>query len=93
MPQTDTHSIALSKEHSNFLKQHVATGEFPSESEVIATALVRLKDEFAERRRWEQKVLVPTLERLEAEPESGIPIDQLIEHLAERRRQRVKVSA
>jgi len=91
MPQTATLQVTLSTEEIEFIRAQVAHGEFSSESEVLATGLVRLKDEMTDRRRWEQEVLLPTLDHLEANPTSAISIEEVIEHLAQRRLQRLKV--
>jgi putative addiction module CopG family antidote len=92
MPQTATLQVTLSDEEMKFVQERIAAGEFSSESEVVATGLQRLQEEASERDRWEQEVLIPRLVRMEAEPSTGIPLEQLMEHLEERRRRRLKAS-
>jgi Arc/MetJ-type ribon-helix-helix transcriptional regulator len=88
MAQADLLQITLSEEELQFVHEQVSSGEFSSESELVSTALGRIRDEVDERRRWEREVLIPRLAQRDSQTEHGISVEQLLANLAERRLQR-----
>jgi Arc/MetJ-type ribon-helix-helix transcriptional regulator len=51
------------------------------------------RDEDAELEQWLKEVGVPIYERMKADPSSAIPIEQVEQHLEERRRRRHESAA
>jgi antitoxin ParD1/3/4 len=92
MVQTPVLQITLTEEDLQFVRSKIATGEYASESEVLTDSLQMLRDEEADRERWEREVLLPIHDRLMANPSSAIPLEQVEKNLEARRRQRLKAS-
>jgi Arc/MetJ-type ribon-helix-helix transcriptional regulator len=70
----------------------MATGEYDSESDLISRGLEALKDEYEERRRYEQEVVGPAHDELMADLSLAIPLEQVERDLATARLQRLKAS-
>jgi len=88
MPQAPTLQITLSEEQLQFVKQQVESGNYLSDEAVLKQAVDILMEETDERQRWEQEILIPSIARLAADPDSAIPFDQVVATLETRRRER-----
>jgi len=93
MPQVSTLQVKLSVKSVEYLKKKVASGEFASESDALDDMVAARRDEDAELEQWLKEVGVPIYERMKADPSSAIPIEQVEQHLEERRRRRHESAA
>jgi len=92
MAQAPIHEITLSQEAWEFVRSKVASGEYESESEVLANSLELFREEDEERRRFEREEVIPAHDELIADPSSAIPMEQVRHNLEAARRQRLKAS-
>jgi antitoxin ParD1/3/4 len=88
MGQSHDLHITLSDEAVQFVRRKVSSGEYASESDVINESVAVLQDNDTEVERWLRDVGVPIYERMKADPSSAIPIEQVEQHLEERRKRR-----
>ena len=90
MAQSPIH-ITLSDEAAiEFVRSKVSSGEYASEEEMVREGLEVLKQESAQRERWEREVLLPAYERYKADPSTGVPIEEVKRRFEARRRERLK---
>jgi Arc/MetJ-type ribon-helix-helix transcriptional regulator len=81
--------ITLSDEAAvEFVRGKVRSGDYASEAEVVLEGLEKLRAEAEEQARWEREVLVPTHERMMAEPDSAVSLEAVRQGLETRRRER-----
>jgi antitoxin ParD1/3/4 len=92
MPQPPPLQITLSEAAFEFVQRKIASGEFASPSEVLSESMEILKEQADDQARWEREFVIPAYDRLKADPSSGIPLEEVEQHLAERRRLRSKAS-
>ena len=92
MSETMTLTIKLSPETREFIRSRVESGEFTSESEVVLEGIETLRAKTEARERWEQEVLIPTHDRMMANPSLALSREQLLTSLEEARRLRRKAS-
>jgi Arc/MetJ-type ribon-helix-helix transcriptional regulator len=71
-----------------FVRSKVSSGNYASEAEVVLEGLEKLRYEAEEQARWEREVLVPTHERLIANPDSAVSLEAVRQGLEARRRER-----
>ncbi len=71
-------TFSLPKEHANFIDAKVASGDYASGSEVIREGLRALQARDAAIERWLREEVVPTALEMQAHPERGIPIDEVM---------------
>jgi Arc/MetJ-type ribon-helix-helix transcriptional regulator len=88
MAHSNRLNITLSDDAVQFIRSKLANGEYSSESEVINESQGALKDRAEEREAWERNVLMPSHDRLVANPSSAIPLEKVKQHLEARRRER-----
>ena len=79
-------TISLPEEQSTFIDAKVASGDYGSASEVVRAGLRALQERDAAIERWLREEVVPTYERMKANPESGIPAEQVFAELRVRNR-------
>ncbi len=84
MKPVDKRTISLPEEHSAFIDAKVASGDYASASEVVRAGLRALQERDAAIERWLREEVVPTYERLQADPESGIPAAEVFNRLRDR---------
>ena len=83
--------ITLSDEAAiEFVRNKVRSGAYASETDVVRKGISVLQDEDAELERWLTEVGGSRCDSFQANPSSGITIDQLEKNLAERRRRRAE---
>jgi antitoxin ParD1/3/4 len=90
MPQATSLQVTLSEEALKFVREKVSKGEFASESEVINESVAAMRDHDHEFERWLQEVGGPRYDNFQANPSSGIPVDQVEKNLEQRRKERAK---
>ena len=90
MPQATSLQITLSEDALKFVREKVSKGEFASESDVINESVAAMQDHDAELEHWLHEVGGPRYDRFQANPSSGIPIDQVEKNLEQRRKERAK---
>lgn len=83
MRTTQQFSITLPNEMAATIRSKVASGEYATESEVIRDGMRALiaRDKAVEN--WLRQEVVPAYEALKANPERGIPLDEVLAGLEE----------
>jgi antitoxin ParD1/3/4 len=90
MPQATSLQVTLSEDALEFVREKVSKGEFASESDVINESVAAMRDHDHEFERWLQEVGGSRYDNFQANPSSGIPIDQVEKNLEQRRKERAK---
>ena len=80
-------TISLSQEQAAFVDAKVASGDYASVSEVIREGLRAVKARDAEIELWLRKEVVPTHERLAADPSSARSADDVLNAIYARHEQ------
>jgi antitoxin ParD1/3/4 len=90
MPQATSLQVTLSEDALKFVREKVSKGEFASESDVINESVAVMQDHDHEFEHWLQEVGGARYDNFQANPSSGIPIDQVEKNLEQRRKERAK---
>lgn len=90
MRNTAPLTITLPLEMAAMVKAKVASGEYASDSEVIRDGLRILQARDAALEKWLQDEVVKSYEEHMADPDSGIPAEQILDHVRAAYRARTK---
>ena len=82
MPGTEQLSVTLPKEMAEMIKSKVASGEYASESEVIWDGLRALSERDLTTENWLRDKVVPSLDRMQADPSRGRTVQQVRDSLS-----------
>jgi antitoxin ParD1/3/4 len=93
MRSTQQFSITLPNEMADLVKSKVATGEYATESEVIRDGLRTLAARDKAVEKWLREQVVPACEALKADPSRALTLEQVRQHLAEKRKSAGKAKA
>ena len=74
--------ITLPDEELAIVRQKVSTGEFASESEVISEGIALIHENDLSFEQWVRKVALPAYENFEADPSTGMSVEQVRAQLA-----------
>jgi len=85
MRSTQQFSITLPNEMASMVRAKVSGGEYATESEVIRDGLRTLAARDKAIEAWLREQVVPAAEAIQADPSRALSIDQVREHLAEKR--------
>ena len=85
MRGTEQFSITLPSEMAQMVKDKVSSGEYASESEVIRDGLRALEARNRAVEHWLRTEGVAAYDRLKADPSRALSVDQVRQHLADRR--------
>ena len=88
MRTTQQMSITLPTEMTARVKSRVASGEYASESEVIREGLRALQAREDAVEHWLRTEVVDIYDKMKANPERAIPIEEVQAHLIARRKAR-----
>jgi antitoxin ParD1/3/4 len=83
MPETVKRTFSLTAEQSAFIDQQVERGAYATASEVVRDGLRELQEHDAVIEKWLRDEVMPTLERMDADPSRGIPAEKVRKHLEE----------
>lgn len=86
MRSTQQFSITLPNEMADLVKAKVSGGEYATESEVIRDGLRSLIARDRALERWLREEGVPAFDALKADPSRALTVEQVREHLAEKRK-------
>jgi putative addiction module CopG family antidote len=78
-------SITLPTEMVEFVRAKVASGEYATESEVICDGLRSLTARDRAIESWLGDEVLPAAAALEADPDRGLTVEQVHDHLARKR--------
>ncbi len=92
MRSTQQFSITLPNEMAGLVKAKVAAGEYATESEVIRDGLRTLLARDRAVESWLREQVVPAAEALKADPDSALSGDQIRDHLATKRADRLRAA-
>lgn len=90
MRSTSPITITLPLEMAAMVKAKVASGEYASDSEVIRDGLRILLARDAALEKWLQEEVVQACKEYEANPDIGIPADQIMDQVRAAYRARTK---
>jgi putative addiction module CopG family antidote len=93
MRSTQQLSITLPNDMAAMVRAKVETGEYASESEVIRDGLRTLAARDQAIEKWLRETVVPEAVAMRADPNRGLCLEQVREHLAKRRKERGKGSS
>ncbi len=86
MRSTQQFSVTLPNEMALMVKSKVSSGEYASESEVIRDGLRALQARDKALETWLHTEAAAAYDKLKADPSRALSIDQVRQHLAERRK-------
>jgi len=84
MSSTQTRTISLSPEQSGYVDSLVANGAYASAGDVVAAALLAMRDRDDAVENWLTEKVAPTFDALVANPNSVIPAEQVFAGLRAR---------
>ncbi len=74
--------ITLSDEELAIVRQKVSNGEFASESEVVSEGIALIHENDLSFEQWVRAVALPAHARFEADPSTGMTVEQVRAQLA-----------
>jgi putative addiction module CopG family antidote len=80
-------TVTLPADMADLVHRKVASGEYATESEVIADSLTLLENDEEAFERWLLEVAVPACDAIHADPSRAIPLQELEAKLIARRRE------
>jgi antitoxin ParD1/3/4 len=86
-------SVTLPIKMADMVRESVESGEYASESEVVREGLRALQERKAVVERWLREEVVPTAIAYDADPNRGIPAEQILDRVNERRRAKGRAKA
>jgi putative addiction module CopG family antidote len=92
MGSTNHFDITLPKELAEQIERKVASGAYASVSELVREGIELLLDRDTPLERWLREDVVRSYDAFEADPSRGIPIDEVMPRLRERRGKRQEVA-
>jgi antitoxin ParD1/3/4 len=93
MSNAEKRTFSLPAEHSAFIDRKVASGAYASGSEVVRAGLRALQERDAAVERWLDKEVGPAFDAMVADPERGVPANQVFSQIRARHAHRVKGKA
>jgi len=86
MRSTQQFSVTLPNEMAQMVKSKVSSGEYASESEVIRDGLRALQARDKALENWLRTEGVAAYDKLKADPSRALSVDQVRQHLADKRK-------
>lgn len=74
-------TFSLAEEQAEYIDAKVQAGEFASASEVVRAGLRALKERDDAVERWLREEVVPTYDRMKADPSRGIPLEDVVKEI------------
>ena len=74
--------ITLSDEKLAIVRQKVSDGEFASESDVVSEGIALIHENDLSFEQWVREVALPAYEKFEADPSTGMTVEQVRAQLA-----------
>jgi antitoxin ParD1/3/4 len=90
MSSADKRTVSLPAEQARYIDALVASGTYASASEVVRAGLRALQERDAAVERWLREEVVPTAAAMQADPDRGIPADQVFAEIRALHAQRRK---
>jgi antitoxin ParD1/3/4 len=84
MSQIEKRTISLPHEHAAFVDAKVSSGDYASVSEVVRAGLRALQERDEAVERWLRDEVVPTYDRMKADPLRGSPAAEVFAKLRKR---------
>ena len=92
MAAAEKRTFSLPAEQASYIDDLVASGAFATGSEVIRAGLRALKERDAAVEHWLRQEVVPVAHRMQADPDRGIPIDQVFDQIRALHADRVRAA-
>ena len=90
MAAAEKRTFSLPTEQANYIDNLVASGTFATSSEVIRAGLRALQERDAAVERWLRDEVVPVMAAMQADPDRGIPADQVFDEIRMLHNERMK---
>jgi putative addiction module CopG family antidote len=88
MPNTQQLNITLPDEMVAMVREKVASGEYANDNEVILDGLAFLRERDRGLEHWLRTEGVAAYDELKADPSQALSVEQVRQHLADKRKQR-----
>jgi antitoxin ParD1/3/4 len=89
MNKIEKRTFSLPVEHADFIDEKVSSGSYASASEVVRAGLRALQERDAAVERWLNKEVAEAYDAMKADPERGIPAEEVFFELSKRRAQKI----
>ncbi|RVJ70760.1 type II toxin-antitoxin system ParD family antitoxin [Sinorhizobium meliloti] len=86
MRSTQQFSVTLPNDMAQMVKSKVSSGEYASESDVIRDGLRALQARDKGLEAWLRTEVATTYDKLKADPSRALSVDQVRQHLADKRK-------
>lgn len=86
----DKRTFSLSEEQSEFIDAQVEKGGYASASEVVRAGIRALQERDAVIEKWLREEVVPTVDRMIADPSRGIPAEEVFARIQAKHAERMK---
>jgi antitoxin ParD1/3/4 len=93
MAATEKRTFSLPAEQAAFIDAQVKSGAYATSSEVIRAGLRALQERDAAVERWLREEVVPTYERMKADPRRGISAEEMAKRARKRHEARLQGDA
>ncbi|MGO9004931.1 MAG: type II toxin-antitoxin system ParD family antitoxin [Beijerinckiaceae bacterium] len=90
MSQVEKRTISLPSAQASYIDALVDTGAYASASEVVRAGLRALQERDAAVERWLRDEVIPVYDAMQADPQRGIPADQVVAALRAHHADRLK---
>jgi len=90
MAATEKRSFSLPVEQADYIDSLVASGTYATSSEVIRAGLRALQERDAAVERWLKDEVAPVVTAMRADPDRGIPVDEVFTEIRALHAKRVK---
>jgi antitoxin ParD1/3/4 len=74
-------TFSLTEEQAKFIDEKIESGQYASGSEVVRDGLRGMQESDAAIERWLKEDVVPTLRKLDADPNRARPIEEVFDEL------------
>ncbi len=78
-------TVIVDQSEADWIRGKVRDGSFASEADVVKNGIEALRDEDSELEAWLHNVGGPIYDRMQADPSRGIPADEVLRRMEERR--------
>ena len=90
MANAEQRTISLPPEQAEFIDAQVEAGAYASASEVVRAGLQALQERDAGIEAWLQGQVGPAFDAMQANPERGVPADEVFRRVRDRHAERLK---
>lgn len=90
MASAEKRTFSLPAEQARYIDSLVASGTYATASEVVRAGLRALQERDEAVERWLREEVVPVMKAMQADPDRGIPADQVFDEIRALHAERLK---